>query len=482
MEFNVVDKSAFGKHVSFERLDAEFVSPTLLEAEESLRQLKGCELRQLSVPYGGPTINDSFAGPDTLLSYVSIDDVDTSDGLTYSSEVRFEDRPSRAKYEVRVGDVLVSNVRPNRNAVALTGQRLEGALASSGFTLVRARNGGLPSEFLFAFMKSPYWVGQLLRRNRGSMYPAVLPNDVLDAWIPEPTTSLRKSVVAGVRRGLDLQEEFFRLHGKAQDKLEDFLEPLGAPPSPLHTDRTGADWTGVTRGELFRPGGPRRFDAEFFRGEYHEFDDRARRWSGSFVLGERYRLAPGTGLKNGDAPVPVVKQAVLTNTGVNWSAISLEPGTFPTQGDVQDSDILLACTAHEIYYVGRRVDFVRKVPAAATNNVAVADVMVCRHRSGTPAISGSYLAAFLRSPSGLHQIQRCIRGLRGGHVYKNDLESYVRVPVPSSKWLRRFEDIVSRAETARNEAKGAIQAQVDKVGGWLTQAGITALVHESLSA
>ena len=115
---------------------------------------------------------------------------------------------------------------------------------------------------------------------------------------------------------------------------------MGAPPSPFDTKRSGADWTQVFSGDFFGPGSHRRLDAEFFRGEYEEFEDRARSWGRVFRLGEAYSLRPGGGAKAGNDGVPIVKQGMLTNAGINWSAASIELGKLPSKGEVQDS-----CTA-----------------------------------------------------------------------------------------------------------------------------------------
>jgi len=84
-------------------------------------------------------------------------------------------------------------------------------------------------------------------------------------------------------------------------------------------------------------------------------------------------------------------------------------------------------------------------------------------------VPGSYLAAFLRSPSGLHQVQRCIRGLRGGHVYRDDLSQYVRVPLPSSEFLERFEALSEEAERTRLEAKNVLLDAFEVLRKWIAK-------------
>lgn len=471
MELNVVSKSEFLSAVVFGRLDAEFVSKSLWDMEKHLRRCSGYVLAPQIVAYDGPTLNDSFRDSESILSYIAIDSIDTADGLTYVDDLRYEDRPTRAKYLTQEGDVLVSNVRPNRGAVALVGKLRAGCAASSGFSLLRRNLAAeLSQEFIFAFLKSLYGRLQLERRARGSMYPAIVYDDLLEVWIPKPPNAISREIEEDVRTGLALQEEFFRLIKQQGEMLAAFLSSIGAPPSPLTGDTAKANWTEVLRSQSLTTGSAQRIDAEFFRSEYAEFDEKLRAAMPTFLLGSFFNLFPGRGLGNGQETVPFIKQGVLTNAGINWSAISYEDGRgAPKGGRVAPGDILLACTAHEIYYVGRKVDFVRDVPARLKENEAVPDLMIFRPRSEKPAkLHGSYVAAFLRSPSGLHQVQRCIRGLRGGHVYKQDLGTYVRVPIPPDAWLEEFEHRAEKYEGVRNRANVAMSRAFKAVEDWVS--------------
>ena len=181
MEVNVIQKSGFGGKVSFSRLDAEFIWKSRWDMEKKLGGIGGWPLSDLILEYGGPTLNDSFCAEDALVRYIDIDSVDTSDGLAYADELRYEDRPSRAKYQLGENDLLVSNVRPNRGAITVIGKLREGALASSGFSLLgdKARKDA-PQEYLFAFLKTLFGRTQLKRRCRGSMYPAITFSDGVD--------------------------------------------------------------------------------------------------------------------------------------------------------------------------------------------------------------------------------------------------------------------------------------------------------------
>jgi hypothetical protein len=467
MDVNVIQKSDFAGKAPLGRFDAEYVWKSYWNIEKKVRACDGWALSQIVLPYRGTTLNDSFSPEEASVRYVDIDSVDVADGLAYSEDLMYGDRPSRAKYRLQLGDLLISNVRPNRGAIAFVNESAVGALASSGFSLLRdKRIAGLPQAYLFAFLKSSFGRTQLERRSRGSMYPAITIDDVLSVWVPKPPDRLLDQVCNAVTHGAELQARFFKLIEEQRLFLRDFLAPIGQPPSPLEGRLFEANWTGIHRSAMDASG---RIDAEFFRHEYDTFNSALKDLHSSFLLGEFYALSAGRGLGKGEETVPFIKQAVLTNAGVNWSAVAYEEGAAKSVGNVQSGDILLACTAHEIYYVGRKVDFVRDVPEEIeSSNSAVADLMVLRPRPNRPKhLYGSYVAAFLRSPSGLHQVQRCIRGLRGGHVYKDDLSNYVRVPMPDKRWLERFEERAGAFEATRVEARLEIGKAYHLVEDWL---------------
>lgn len=477
MESSAVPKSFFSSStgVSLARLDAEFAQPSLMSGESRLRKLAGADVRSLVQDYSGPKLNRDFKSAEELVRYISIDSVELEDGLLHPLNLQYGDRPSRAQYLVRSNDILVATVRPNRGALALVSSAQSGCLASSGFALLRLKaQSSLTAQFIYAFMRTGSARRQLVRRNRGSMYPAVLDSDVKDVYIPFPPDSLALSTADLVNRALSKQTEFAQLLNSQQQLVDDFLEALcPPPPDPLSRQTTGISVTVRKLSDFVGPASALRFDAEFFRGEYDTFDTQLRKSIKTFVLGADYFASTGRALGSPLQPIPYIKQGALTNTGINWSAVMLEEGCpNPARGRVRSGDILLACTAHEIYYIGRRVDFVRAVPDAwRETNVAVPDLMIVRARDST-RVNGAYLAAFLRSSWGLHQVQRCIRGLRGGHVYPRDIERFVLVPIPNDDWLAFFDQTAEAAEARRNEAKDLMIRAVAGIEAWLSSVGV----------
>jgi hypothetical protein len=447
---SVVTRHAFGKD-KFLRLDAEFVRADVVREERAVSTLGGAELRSLRGAVGADAQAQPSIDARGEIDYIDIDSIDLDDGMALPERIAYSRRPDRAKYTLRANDILVSNVRPNRGAVSLITDRSQGAMASSGFTLIRAEADLAP--VLFAYLRSEHVRRQLTRRERGSMYPAVLEQDVLDIVVPTFPDEVAREAEASVSAALEAQSAFFEGLRAASAMLDEFLAPYGTPPSPLDSAKSGVDTTIIDWSDAFGAGAA-RMDAEFFRSEYREFAERVMNGGPSFPLGRHFGLKSGR-LSDGDDAVPTIKQAQLTNAGINWSSVEYRPGRCE-RTQVRAGDVLLASTAHEIAYVGRRVDFVSEVPGPlqACNQV-VAEIIVLTPRDGERPSLSPFIAAFLRSAVGRNQVQRCIRGLRGGHTYPRDLEREVIVPDPGDEWLKEFASVAMGADRDRRAAKDA---------------------------
>ena len=136
------------------------------------------------VPCWTPRLDDA----DGEFTYVDLSAID-QDSKTIANPRRLAcaDAPSRARQIVRSGDVLVSTVRPNLNAVGRVPVELDGATASTGFCVLRPRADVVDGVYLFHWVRSPRFVGEMVRRATGASYPAVSGRIVYDSKIPLPS-------------------------------------------------------------------------------------------------------------------------------------------------------------------------------------------------------------------------------------------------------------------------------------------------------
>ncbi|MCI0552170.1 MAG: hypothetical protein L0287_14560, partial [Anaerolineae bacterium] len=115
----------------FTRIDSEFYQPNYLELIDSLEKAQAKPLFEIV-----EVVKRKFEPiPGEKFNYIEISEVDTQSGYVNAIEVNGEEAPSRAHYVVQAGDVIISSVRPNRNAVALILSEQDGYVCSSGFVV-----------------------------------------------------------------------------------------------------------------------------------------------------------------------------------------------------------------------------------------------------------------------------------------------------------------------------------------------------------
>ncbi|WP_156965888.1 restriction endonuclease subunit S domain-containing protein [Paraburkholderia bannensis] len=106
--------------------------------------------------------------------YVDIAGIDRdSKSISRADDVPSDDAPSRARKIIEASDVLVSTVRPNLNAIALVPEGLDGEIASTGFTVLRANRQLLDPKYLFYWAQTKEFIDFLTANSTGASYPAV---------------------------------------------------------------------------------------------------------------------------------------------------------------------------------------------------------------------------------------------------------------------------------------------------------------------
>jgi type I restriction enzyme S subunit len=123
---------------------------------------------------------------------------------------------------VRAGDILVSTVRPNLNAVAVVPDDLDGEIASTGFCVLRPNKNVTCTSYLFYRTISPAFVTALSARVKGANYPAVTDDDVREMTLPLPPLSEQHRVV----EILEQADHLRRLRTEANTKAARLLPAL----------------------------------------------------------------------------------------------------------------------------------------------------------------------------------------------------------------------------------------------------------------
>lgn len=170
---------------------------------------------------------------DGLINYVDISSVDNvSKRIVGFQTLSAKDAPSRAKQLLEVGDILVSTVRPNLNAVAMVEKREDNLLVgSTGYCVLRCKDA-VDRRFIFHFCQSPYFVDDMTAQATGASYPAVTSGIVKNSCVPAYPIGEQRQIA----KKLDKLSELITLRKEQVAKLDElvkarFVEMFGDPAS-----------------------------------------------------------------------------------------------------------------------------------------------------------------------------------------------------------------------------------------------------------
>lgn len=162
------------------------------------------------------------AGSSSLF-YVEISDVDVTTGCIGGKEIPAAEAPGRARRLIHAYDVLVSTVRPERKGVGLATSEMDRWIASTGFSLLRAKEPSL-AGFLCAVLRHKVSTLQMMRWNTGATYPAMDEDVPLKVLIPDVGANTRKEIGMNFERSIELLNKSKQLIGEAKSDIEALIE------------------------------------------------------------------------------------------------------------------------------------------------------------------------------------------------------------------------------------------------------------------
>ncbi len=211
-----------------------------------------------------PTLSTDYIG---LIDYIDISSVDNAEKKIVSFQTfDSKEAPSRAKQLLQKGDILVSTVRPNLNAVAVIDKITENLMVgSTGYCVLRC-TADLDKRYLFNFCQSEYFIDDMTSQATGASYPAVTSGIVKKSLIPYYSLEEQRTIAAT----LDKVTALIDKHKRQLELLDElvksrFVELFG---DPLSNDKGWSEFliTEVCQA-IFGGGTPAKSHPEYFTGD-----------------------------------------------------------------------------------------------------------------------------------------------------------------------------------------------------------------------
>jgi type I restriction enzyme S subunit len=132
------------------------------------------------------TKRDPSKKPEDVFYYIDIASINVLTGeIENPQELTGDEAPSRARKVVSAFDIIVSTCRPTRGAISVVPVHLHNQIASTAFSILRAKHGVNPYYLCYA-IRLPSTLEQFRKWSTGSSYPAILDEDVEKTLIPIP--------------------------------------------------------------------------------------------------------------------------------------------------------------------------------------------------------------------------------------------------------------------------------------------------------
>jgi restriction endonuclease S subunit len=242
------------------RLDAEYYRPEYLELLFRLRKVGCVRVKDVAFP-----IKRKFKPKKgEYFDYIEISEVDLTTGEFNTSKIIGEEAPDRAQWVVNKDDILISTVRPIRNAVAIIKEERKNLVCSSGFCVLHPKT--IQANYLFLYLKIPFIAKLLNRYTTATEYPAVNWNDVLNTPIYVGSKEFQMKISLIIDKFFALLKQSRYLYSQAEFLL---LEELGLKEFKPKYEKT---YTAKLSDAFF----VHRIDAEYFQPAYEEVIEKLR--------------------------------------------------------------------------------------------------------------------------------------------------------------------------------------------------------------
>ena len=144
------------------------------------------------------TINDDVLNEDTDddydLQYIDIGNVYCSGSVEEPVTYKFKDAPSRARRQVRDGDIIISCVRTYLQAIAQIQDPPDNLVVSTGFAVIRPSEGALNTRFANYALRNPSFLAEIEKRSVGVSYPAINASDLAGISVHLPPLPLQRAI------------------------------------------------------------------------------------------------------------------------------------------------------------------------------------------------------------------------------------------------------------------------------------------------
>lgn len=148
------------------------------------------------------TVNP-LQSPEVEFDYIDVSSI-SNKTFTIEETQRLKGKaaPSRARRLVKANDVLFATVRPTLQRIAIVPDELDNQVCSTGYFVLRPR-AGIDHRYVFYFLFTDTFMGQMENLQKGASYPAVTDGEVRSQFILFPPLPEQQRIVGILDEAFD---------------------------------------------------------------------------------------------------------------------------------------------------------------------------------------------------------------------------------------------------------------------------------------
>ena len=374
---------------------------------------------------------------------------------------------------MRSGDTLFSTERTYLKNVAMIPSDLDGAVASTGFCVLRPANG-IDLRFMFHLVLDDAFTSNLNPLQRGTSYPAVRDRDVLSQKVLLPPLAEQHRIVAEIERHLTRLDASVAALKRVQSNLKRYrasvlsaaCEGKLVPTEAELAQAEGRDYEPADRllERIFAEGRARWGSQEKRRGKYKEpptpdmstLPEPPEGWIWATVGQLSSRIEYGTSTKASSVPsgIPVLRMGNIQDGELNFSGLKYLEGDHPeTQKTILSHGDLLFNRTNSAKLVGKSAVYKDRHPQACFASYLI-------RVSFLSEISSDYVCIFINSRHGRAYIAQ-VRSQQVGQANVNGTKlAAMTIPLSPLAEQRRIVAEVERRLSVIQQAESTVETNL----------------------
>ncbi len=141
--------------------------------------------------------------PEVEFEYIDVSSVSNSIfQIEETQSLKGKDAPSRARRRVKTSDIIFATIRPTLHRIAIVPKHLNHQVCSTGYFVLRPKPE-VDHRFLFYWLFTEAFMGQMEQLQKGASYPAVTDAEVRAQVITFPSLPEQHRIVAILDEAFD---------------------------------------------------------------------------------------------------------------------------------------------------------------------------------------------------------------------------------------------------------------------------------------